>query len=202
MRKSILAAGIFALGLALLFAARNDSLFSFFSLSGSAPDIYTASTPSSTDSSLYTDGSSAEENENTTDSLESQEVLGTLPEHLQIVQEERALVEEPIASAPPPARLPAHTLYEIAAERVVNLFCELPGDEVAIATGVLIHSKGYILTNAHVADAAEAHSCLIRRGSPARNFAVAERVFLPPEFSSLSHTRENLAQDVAIWKIK
>ena len=125
-------------------------------------------------------------------------VLGTSPDNIQIVKEERPL-EEP--AAPTPLRLPSQTLYALAAERMVNLFCELPNNEVAIATGVIIHPQGYILTNAHVAEGTGPHTCLIRRGSPARNFAIAERVFTPPGFSTQNHTRENLAEDVAIWKI-
>ena len=110
------------------------------------------------------------------------------------MQEERVIVKEPVAPPPDPIpRVPSQELYAMASERVVNLFCELPNNEVAIATGVIIHPQGYILTNAH--------TCLIRRGSPARNFAIAERVFLSPGFSSKSRTRENLATDVAIWKI-
>lgn len=132
----------------------------------------------------------------------TEQVLGTSPKKLKNAQEERVITKELIA--PPPdliPRLPSQELYAMASERIVNLFCELPNNEVAIATGVLIHPQGYILTNAHVADQEQSHTCLIRRGSPARNFAIAEPVFLPPNFSRESRTRENLAKDVAIWKI-
>lgn len=206
VRLSIIIAGICVLGFALFFGENVLPLTSLFSTS--APFIYInkdLTAPSKPPTLAEAQDQENKQEEKTETAPEQKEVLGTSPEKLKTVQEERALVEEPPAPAPtpPPApsRLSSRTLYEIAAERIVNLFCELPNNEVAIATGVIIHSNGYILTNAHVADTEQSRTCLIRRGSPARNFAIAERVFLPPGFTSESHTRENLARDVAIWKI-
>lgn len=126
-----------------------------------------------------------------------EEILGKITENLKIVREELIIPQE----EPPKTRLGQSTLYALASERVVNLFCELEKNEVAIATGVIIHSDGYILTNAHVTDTANPKPCLIRNGSPARNYAIAERIFIPPQFSSTSTSRENLAKDIALWKI-
>lgn len=199
IRIGILVAGICALGLALLFGPKNSSFFSFLSPSPS----YTADTPEtsaveSRDALMVEQ--EEEEEEAQKDAKTPQEVLGKFTEQLQTVRDERVLVDEQTAPTAP-VGLPSQKLYEAASQRVVNLFCELDNNEVAIATGVIVHEGGYILTNAHVADAENPHSCLIRHGSPARNFAIAKRVFLAPGFSSENHTHENLARDVAIWKI-
>ncbi len=123
----------------------------------------------------------------------------TIPEHIQPIRKE-IVMPEPEAPKEEKKRLPQQTLYAIASERVVNLFCKLDANEVAIATGVIIHADGYILTNAHITGV-NTEPCLIRRGSPARNFAIASRVFIPPDFSVEKTTRENLSRDIAIWKI-
>ncbi len=208
IRISIFAAGICALGLALLIVAAKPPFGTFFSLyapSVDAPNKNEHALPAPADTRNLpnkTNDEPAPQTQTAETEQKTDNVLGTSPEKLKTAQEERVLVKEPIVSPLDNARrLPSQTLYILASERVVNLFCELPKNEVAIATGVIIHPRGYILTNAHVADTEQSRTCLIRRGSPARNFAVAERVFLPPNFSSKSHTRENLANDVAIWKI-
>lgn len=191
IRIGILATGICAFGLVLLFATKKSP----------PPLVQEHAAPETTPTDTTPNNTTPETQTKETEE-KAEQVLGTSPEKLKTMQEERLLVEETTTTPPPPLlRLPLQTLYALASERVVNLFCELPNNEVAIATGVIIHPQGYILTNAHVAETEQSHTCLIRRGSPARNFAIAERVFLPPNFSSKSHTRENLAQDVAIWKI-
>src|SRR3990167_9977375 len=201
IRIGILTVGVCAIGLALLFETQKSLLETFFSLSMSPP-LVQKHTPPETAFPHETIDNTTPETETKEIEEKTEHVLGMSPEKLKTAQEERLLVEETTATPPTPLlRLPSQTLYALASERVVNLFCELPNNEVAIATGVIIHPQGYILTNAHVAQTEQSHTCLIRRGSPARNFAIAERVFLPPNFSSQSHTRENLAQDVAIWKI-
>ncbi|PJE64639.1 MAG: hypothetical protein COU90_02245 [Candidatus Ryanbacteria bacterium CG10_big_fil_rev_8_21_14_0_10_43_42] len=101
----------------------------------------------------------------------------------------------------PTARIPQKELYNFGASHVVNLFCELGDREVAIATGVILNDAGYILTNAHVAYAENPKPCLIRRGSPAQNFAIAERIFIPSDFSGTSLAYANIVRDIAIWKI-
>lgn len=197
IRIGILVAGICALGLALVFGPKNPSFFSFLSPS----PAHTTDTPEiSTIESKNAPVVEQEEEETQKDAKAPQEVLGTFAEQLQAVRDERVLADEQTAPATL-VGLPSQKLYAAASRRVVNLFCELDNNEVAIATGVIIHEGGYILTNAHVADAKNPHSCLIRHGSPARNFAIAKRIFLAPDFSSENHTRENLARDVAIWKI-
>src|SRR3989344_5662221 len=192
IRMGILAAGICALGLALLFAAKKPFFESLLSFS---PEVEIYIAPKDISSLSETPNEQKKVEEKTEQKETGKSVLGTSPEKLKTAEE--IIIPLP----PPPVRLPSKTLYALASERVVNLFCELPKNEVAVATGVIIHPEGYILTNAHVAEAEQSGTCLIRRGSPARNFAIAERVFLPPDFSSKKNTRENLAKDVAIWKI-
>lgn len=195
----IFISGICALALALLFMP--DMPLPAPSTSGPASIgiSHPVITPPAEQENKEPEKTKAEESNTTLEKQKTapEEVLGTPSTELKAANDERVLTSEP----PPPIRLSSQTLYTIAFERVVNLFCELGNDEVAIATGVIIHENGYILTNAHVADSEKANSCLIRRGSPARNFAIAKRVFSPPGFSSKNYERENLARDIAIWKI-
>lgn len=130
----------------------------------------------------------------------SEEILGNPTGNLTSVSDRVTLLEEPPLPIPR-ERLSQQTLYTIASEHVINMFCEAGEREVAIATGVIIHEKGIILTNAHIVPGDEPQPCLVRRGSPARNYALAERIFTAPRFSPHSASRENLAQDVALWKI-
>ncbi|OGZ46301.1 MAG: hypothetical protein A3J54_02725 [Candidatus Ryanbacteria bacterium RIFCSPHIGHO2_02_FULL_45_13b] len=201
MRTVILTISVCTLGIAWLFTAQKPLLEKIFSSPTSSVYVQELS-KTETARPQETLATTTPEIKTTKTEQEPQDILGTPPEKLKTAQEERPVTKEPLVSTiDTPTRLSSQMLYALASERVVNLFCELPNNEIAIATGVIIHPRGYILTNAHVAEAEQSHTCLIRRGSPAQNFAIAERVFLPLDFSSKIHTRENLAQDVAIWKI-
>ncbi len=83
------------------------------------------------------------------------------------------------APQPIPARLSQQELYDKAESRVVNFFCSKPGG-VRVASGVMISSKGHILTNAHVAEGFEKdYECMIRQGSPARSIGYAKLIMYP-----------------------
>ncbi len=109
------------------------------------------------------------------------------------------------APAPVPTphkdRIPQTKLYDQASERVVNFFCNIGNGEISVATGVLISEKGYIITNAHVAEETKSQRCLVRQGSPAHAYAFVERVFMPKNFSITKHSDENLRQDVSLWRV-
>lgn len=72
---------------------------------------------------------------------------------------------------------------------------------IVVATGVIIHQDGYILTNAHVAEDALQDTCTVRIGSPAKTFGVAEKIFSPRMFSATSSATENLKRDISLWRI-
>ena len=203
IHTSILFAGMIALGIALYAAPESPSLTYVSSSSPAAVKLQPSQDP--LDAMFTEEIKQLTEEENTAEQTSSKPSVGTTsdiqPNMKPIVKEIPTPKEEEAEKQEPRKRLPQQTLYGIAAERVVNLFCKLERDEVAIATGIIIHEDGYILTNAHVAEVENPEPCLIRRGSPAHNFAIAERVFLPPGFSSDTSTRENLSKDVAIWKI-
>ncbi len=126
--------------------------------------------------------------------------LQDLAEKLRAAKEQLELIRLPTRPENR-TRISQTELYTFAEERVVNFFCDVGNREVAVATGVIIDARGYILTNAHVIEAPGRPRCLIRHGSPALDFAYAERVFSAPGFDPADSRPENLSRDVAIWRI-
>jgi S1-C subfamily serine protease len=110
------------------------------------------------------------------------------------------------APAPPPAPPPAvksADLYAKALGAVVNIFCvDTAANAYIMASGAIIDPAGYVLTNGHVA----VHfndpgtDCVLRRGSPARNFARAKVVFLPNQAPKIGGS-DIPQNDAAILKI-
>jgi hypothetical protein len=129
-------------------------------------------------------------------------ILQKLQQDLQNAQAAFDAIKIP-APVPTPRkdRIPQAELYAHASERVVNFFCNVGNGEISVATGIVISEKGYILTNAHVAEETVSHRCLIRNGSPAHAYAWVERVFMPKNFSITKHSDENLRQDVSLWRV-
>ena len=115
----------------------------------------------------------------------------------------QAIKEIEVKNTPPPPRLSQQELYDKASSRVVNFFCEY-SNGVETASGVIISPNGYILTNAHVAEAFvnQNYECKIRQGSPAKNIAYAKIVMFPSTYTSTNkNSWEGHANDVSIWKI-
>ncbi len=111
-------------------------------------------------------------------------------------------ISAPLTQSALPPRLSQQVLYDKAVSRVVNFFCEY-NNGVETASGVIISSNGYILTNAHVAEAFvnQNYECKIRQGSPARNIGYAKIVMFPKAYtSSGGNSWEGHANDVSIWK--
>jgi len=107
----------------------------------------------------------------------------------------------PAPAPPAPTRIPQAELAAYAQERMVNFVCEAKPGEVTIATGFLVSSRGHILTNAHVVESAVMDTCLIRNGSPARDYAFAKKIFYPTHFAATSTSEEEAGRDVSIWQI-
>src|SRR3989344_945352 len=123
IRIGILAAGVCAIGLALLFETQKPLLETFFSISMSPPPLVQKHTPPKTAFPHETLDNTTPETETKEIEEKTERVLGMSPEKLKTAQEERLLVEETTATPPPPLlRLPSQTLYALASERVVNLF--------------------------------------------------------------------------------
>lgn len=98
-----------------------------------------------------------------------------------------------------PTRLTQQELYNKATSRVVNFFCQ-QGNQVRVASGVLISPKGHILTNAHVTQGFSSDfECLIRQGSPARNLGYAKIIFYPQAFEKATDKEQAAKNDAAIW---
>ncbi|OGZ45415.1 MAG: hypothetical protein A3C84_00295 [Candidatus Ryanbacteria bacterium RIFCSPHIGHO2_02_FULL_48_12] len=129
-------------------------------------------------------------------------ILQKLQQDLQNAQAAFDAIKIP-APVPTPHkdRIPQAELYAHAASRVVNFFCDVGNGEISVATGILVSDKGYIITNAHVAEETKSQRCLVRQGSPAHAYAFVERVFMPKNFSITKHSDENLRQDVSIWRV-
>jgi len=126
-------------------------------------------------------------------------ILEKLAQDLAIAQAQLEAIKIP-ESEPERERLPQNELYGLAINSVVNFFCEVEGGKVALATGVIIHEAGFVLTNSHIITEPDPPPCLLRMGSPARNYATAERVF-NGAFDPESNDGENFRHDVSIWKI-
>lgn len=113
-----------------------------------------------------------------------------------------------VISPPPPAPdntppITSGEVYRIAERALVNVLCDDPVRNVYIlGSGAIIHPKGYVLTNAHIAEnfQKEGIDCVLRRGSPARPFARAEVVLLPDQEKKIGGT-EIAENDIAILKI-
>lgn len=126
-------------------------------------------------------------------------LLEELAKKLQLAQDELNHIRVSLPDTR--TRIPQHELYDRIAPGMVNFFCDMGDDTIAVATGAIIDTRGYILTNAHVVETDGAPECLLRTGSPARNFAFAKRIFTAPEFSPTILEDVNLRNDVALWKI-
>ncbi len=101
----------------------------------------------------------------------------------------------------PKIRLTQLELYNKAQNRIVNFFCQ-QGNQFRVASGIIISSQGYILTNAHVADGYDTNfECLIRQGSPARNFGYAKIVMFPKAYAQAASRKDQAENDVSIWKL-
>ncbi|MDP3956358.1 MAG: trypsin-like peptidase domain-containing protein [bacterium] len=97
---------------------------------------------------------------------------------------------EPVVSQAEPVKpkefLPTEAINIVARDAVVNILCTSPRSGAfhpISGSGVIIDSRGVILTNAHVAQfflLNEETDCVIRTGSPAKNKYHAELLFLPP----------------------
>jgi hypothetical protein len=108
--------------------------------------------------------------------------------------------KEPVAQAVPPPPLdttaaisqPTQAEFEAAATKLrsalVNVLCVSSRKDVGSisGSGVIVDSKGIILTNAHIAqyfvlegDSDLGVSCTIRKGSPATNAYSAKLMFIP-----------------------
>ncbi len=99
----------------------------------------------------------------------------------------------------PKIRLSQSELYTKAQSRVVNFFCSKPGG-IRVASGVIISSKGHILTNAHVAEGFDkGYECMIRQGSPARSIGYAKLVMYPAAYTNSKTRQEQAENDVSVW---
>ena len=94
-------------------------------------------------------------------------------------------------------------IYNKALGAVLNIFCiDRKANAYIFGSASIIHPKGYILTNGHLAEhfSDPKTECLLRRGSPAKNFAKAKVIWLPNQTLKIG-VSEIPKNDVAILKI-
>ncbi|MDP3784556.1 MAG: serine protease [bacterium] len=124
-----------------------------------------------------------------TDVAKLRELLATLP----------APAKEP----PPSPPIKSEELYNKALKALVNIFCDDSLKRVYIlGSGAVIHSAGYLLTNAHIAEnfSREGVDCVLRRGAPAQNWAKAKVIYIPDQSQKISSSTIPM-NDIAILKI-
>jgi hypothetical protein len=127
------------------------------------------------------------------------EALQQIADKLNSVKHELESIQLP-STQPVHARIADATLYNSAAERVVNFLCRTKNGEIAVATGVFIDPRGFLITNAHVAEDSTGR-CLIRKGSPAQNYVWAEMIFFPTDYTASATSNATLRRDISIWKV-
>ncbi|MBI2024295.1 trypsin-like peptidase domain-containing protein [Candidatus Giovannonibacteria bacterium] len=107
---------------------------------------------------------------------------------------------------PPPIAIPkvkSGDIYEHALQAVLNVFCyDHRTGSYILGSAAVVHPDGYVLTNGHLAEhfLDPETECILRRGSPASNFAKAKVVWLPDQSKKIGKT-EIPEQDIAVLKI-
>jgi len=103
---------------------------------------------------------------------------------------------------PASAPIPEALIYDYGLKSSVNLLCKASPSEYVVATGAIIDSRGYIISNAHVAEEADTKEpCTIRRGSPAKPFATATLIYTPISYKNATSEEEKARSDFSIWQI-
>ena len=139
---------------------------------------------------------------------EDKKIVDDLKKQINSLSSEiKSLKQVPLPNpAPIPVLSPAiksSEIYNKALGAVLNVFCfDRKANAYIFGSASIIYPKGYILTNGHLA----AHfldqdtECLLRRGSPARNFAKAKVIWLP-DLKTKIGVSEIPEKDIAILKI-
>lgn len=109
----------------------------------------------------------------------------------------------PPAPLPPPPAIKSSEIYEKALKAAVNILCfDNKKSAYILGSGAIIHPKGYVLTNGHLAEHFQepGADCQLRQGSPARNFAKAKIIWLPDQSQKIGAT-DIPQKDAALLKI-
>ena len=96
-------------------------------------------------------------------------------------------------------------IYQKGLLSTVNFFCsDTEAGTITTATGAIIHEQGLVLTSAHILDnfSEQTPLCVLRRGSPARNFTKAFPVYIPDAYKNGETQSDRIHYDFAIWKIQ
>lgn len=118
------------------------------------------------------------------------------------IPSEIPVVPENIPLIPPQKAYVSSTLIrEYTVNSIVNLLCTVAGNRAISATGIIVSAEGHILSNAHVGADLERPECLIRIGSPAKNLAYADLLFIPQKYTEATTDFTRARYDVSIWKI-
>lgn len=101
----------------------------------------------------------------------------------------------------PPSYLQSTEIRDQVADGVINILCETTDRRVISATGIVISITGHILSNAHVTQNLDGNTCRIRQGSPAKNWAFADLLFIPNAYKTATSSYEQARHDISLWKV-
>ncbi|MFA6006488.1 MAG: trypsin-like peptidase domain-containing protein [Candidatus Paceibacterota bacterium] len=134
---------------------------------------------------------SSPSNSNASNNVLIQKQIKILLLKIQILRSELAKLKLAEAKVAPLAQLDIETLNTSVRKAVVNILCENQSNspfKSISGSGVIIDSRGVILTNAHIGQyflvkdypTQNSMSCVIRTGSPALPAYYAQLMYLPP----------------------
>jgi len=129
----------------------------------------------------------------------SEPEIPTLPTTTPPLEEIAEIIASPIPTQKD--YLPSTIIRERTEESIINFLCKTNDGGSISATGIIISTDGHILSNAHVSENLKENECLVRTGSPARNFAYAELLFIPQKYTDASTDFTRATYDISIWKI-
>jgi hypothetical protein len=116
------------------------------------------------------------------------------------------LQQKPTITAPPPPPqkpISQSELYAKGLLATVNFLCPTKNNTYTIATGAIINTHGYIISNAHIVDKNNLQPiCTVRAGSPASEIGKAKLVLIPPDYFATSDQQVQARMDISLWKLE
>ncbi|MEK7630405.1 MAG: serine protease [Patescibacteria group bacterium] len=104
---------------------------------------------------------------------------------------------------PPPNPIAQSELYAKGLLATVNFLCPNKDGTYAVATGALIDSHGYIVSNAHIVEESNQQIiCTIRAGSPAIEIGKVKLVLMSAEYFATTDEQTKARMDISLWKLE
>lgn len=104
---------------------------------------------------------------------------------------------------PPPKPIVQAELYVKGLLATVNFLCPAKNNTYTVATGAIISTDGYIISNAHIVNKENQQPiCTIRAGSPATEIGKAKLVFIPSGYFATTDEQAQARMDISLWKLE